>query len=70
MRSKQSDVSPYQFALLYVALGDTDKALDWLEKAADERSAWIVFIKVDPRFDALRGTERFQALLRRIGFGQ
>lgn len=69
-RSKQQPVSPYQFAVLYATLGETDKALDWLEKSADERSAWMVFINVDPIFDKVRDNERFRALSKRIGFDQ
>ncbi len=57
-------------ALVYAGLGQNDEAMRWLEKAYQARSAWLIqlFLKVDPRWDALRSDARFQDLLRRIGF--
>jgi TolB-like protein/Flp pilus assembly protein TadD len=60
-------VSAYYLAFLYAGLRKTDKALCWLEKACEERSAWAVMMKVDPKFAELHGEPRFQELLRRIG---
>jgi serine/threonine-protein kinase len=59
-------VSPYQFAVIYSGLGDRRQALDFLEKAADERFNWIVFLSVEPQFETLRSEPRFAALLNRI----
>lgn len=53
------DVSPVHFATVHTALGDHDAALDWLEKAKEARSGWLVYLKTEPRFDALRGYDRF-----------
>ncbi len=57
-------------ALVYAGLGQNDEAIEWLEKAYQARSAWLIFLalKVGPRWDALRSDARFQDLLRRIGF--
>jgi predicted Zn-dependent protease len=60
-------VSGYYFSQVYLALGDTASALDWLERAAEERSPLIVYLKTAPQFERLRTEPRFQALLRRIG---
>ncbi len=60
-------VSGFYFALVHVALGQKAEALDWLEKAADERCPLVVYLKTDPRFDSLRGEPRFSALLKRVG---
>ena len=57
----------YGVAERYMSLGDKNQALDWLLKAADERTFMVVFAKVDPRFDGLRSEPRFAELLRRIG---
>jgi TolB-like protein/DNA-binding winged helix-turn-helix (wHTH) protein len=57
----------YGVAGSYMSLGDKNQALDWLLKAADERTFMVVFAKVDPRFDGLRSDPRFAELLRRIG---
>jgi TolB-like protein/Tfp pilus assembly protein PilF len=63
-------VSGYYFSQVYLALGETASALDWLERAADEHSPLIVYVKVAPQFDSLREEPRFQAILRRIGLEQ
>ncbi len=57
-------------AALYARLGDKDKAFAWLEKAYEEGDEGLTLLKVDPRFDNLRGDPRFQDLVRRIGLPQ
>jgi hypothetical protein len=49
-----------------MGLGRTDAALDWLERAADERQAGYYFPSVHPIFDPLRSHPRFVALMRRM----
>jgi TolB-like protein/DNA-binding winged helix-turn-helix (wHTH) protein/Flp pilus assembly protein TadD len=61
-------VSPFHMALVYVGLGENEKALDWLDRAETERDPFLIYIKVDPNFDNLRGDLRFTNLLRGIGF--
>jgi eukaryotic-like serine/threonine-protein kinase len=60
------DVSAVHFATIHTALGEEDRALEWLEKAEAARSGWLVYLATEPRFDALRGSERFQALQARV----
>jgi DNA-binding SARP family transcriptional activator/TolB-like protein len=67
-RSAQHYVSPYHRSLLFLSLGEKDKALEWLERAYDERAEWMIYLSVDPRFDPLRADPRFRDILRRIGF--
>lgn len=62
----QRYVAPDDFAVVYVGLQEKDKALKYLEMAYQDRSCWMVFLKVDPRFDPIRGDPRFQDLLRRM----
>ena len=62
-------VYPHRFAELHARLGEHEQALHWLEKACDERSARIIWLGVNPIFDALRNEARFNALLRRMGLG-
>ena len=65
--TRHQHVSGYYFSQVYLALGETEAALDWLERAAEERSPLIVYVKVAPQFDKLRAEPRFHALLRRVG---
>jgi hypothetical protein len=60
-------VSAPSIAIIYAGLGDNDRALDWLEKAYQERSTGLLTLKVHPIFDGLRSDQRFRSLLRRIG---
>ncbi len=66
-RSLKAYFPAYDIAIIYVGLGEKDQALDWLEKAVQERSPWLIHLSVDPRFDPLRSDPRFTALVRRIG---
>lgn len=65
--SKRRYVSPYWIAVVYAGLGDTDGALEWLERLYEERSGFLIFLKVEPIFDSLRSDPRFADLLRRAG---
>jgi serine/threonine-protein kinase len=59
-------VSPYGIASIYACLGETDLALEWLEKAYADHDQTLVFIKVHPRLDTLRSDSRFEDLLQRM----
>jgi tetratricopeptide (TPR) repeat protein len=61
-------VSPYCQALIYLGLGEKSRAIDWLEKAYDERSPWLDWLKVESAFDPLRSDPRFQALYQKMNF--
>jgi len=63
-------IDPYMVGAIYAGLGDKNRAFDWLNKGVEERSASMVFLKVDPFFDSLRSDPRFADLLRRIGLPQ
>jgi TolB-like protein/Tfp pilus assembly protein PilF len=67
-RAKQRYVPSYQVALVYAGLGDEGKAFEFLEKAFDERSTLLTYLKMDPRFDSLRTDPRFHAMMRRLNF--
>jgi TolB-like protein/Tfp pilus assembly protein PilF len=59
-------VSAYGIASYYAVIGDLGQALDWLERAAAERDGAVIWIKVHPRMDPLRGEPRFRALLEKL----
>ncbi len=60
-------MDPVLLALAPVALGDSDGAIRWLERAADEHSGWVEWINFEPDFAPLRSDPRFVALERRLG---
>jgi class 3 adenylate cyclase/TolB-like protein/Tfp pilus assembly protein PilF len=64
--SKTRYIPSYWIALIYVGLAERDEAIAWLERAYEERSSWLVWIGVEPRFDPLRSDARFVSLLRRM----
>jgi len=56
----------YNLALVYVGLGEKDRAFEALDRAVEVRG-FLRYLKVDPRFGAIRSDPRFQGLLRQIG---
>ena len=60
-------VSPYEIAIIHIALGETDQAFEWLERAFREHSGWLSYLNVEPRLDPLRHDPRFADLVRRVG---
>ncbi len=64
--SKQRYVPPYNIAMVHAGLGEVDAALGWLEKAYATRDVRLTFLAVEPKWDAMRGEPRFQALLKRL----
>jgi hypothetical protein len=59
-------VSPYHFAYVYTGLGEYDAAVDWLERAYQQRAGSIYGIKGSFLFTGLRDHPRFVALLRKM----
>jgi tetratricopeptide (TPR) repeat protein len=66
-QSRASYVDPMIPALVHVGLGETDQALDLVERACELHALLLPFLAGDPRFDPLRSEPRFQDVLRRIG---
>ena len=67
-RGTDQYVPSYWIALVYTSMGNKDEAMKYLERAFLERSSWLVWANVEPRFDSLRSDARFASLLARIGF--
>lgn len=65
--SKKRFVSAAYFSLVYIGLEDKEQAIQWMEKAYQERSPLLARLKVDPVVDSLRDDPRFQDLMRRVG---
>jgi TolB-like protein/Tfp pilus assembly protein PilF len=60
-------VPSYSFAVLHMALGENDKAIEWLERSYQEGAGLdLIFVKVDPMLDPLQKEPRFQALVTKV----
>ncbi|MDN5202273.1 hypothetical protein QQ008_12885 [Fulvivirgaceae bacterium BMA10] len=65
-KADQSYVSSFDIARIYKGLGDKKRTYEWLNKALDERAAWLVWLNVNPSFDELRDDMEFKELLKNI----
>jgi tetratricopeptide (TPR) repeat protein len=61
-------VGARSIAEIYLGLGDADQAFDWLNKAFEQRNGWLIHIRENPRYDAVRNDPRYQSLVRRMSF--
>jgi TolB-like protein len=66
-RAATDYVSPLDFARIYAQLGDKELTFKYLEAAFVDRSPGLVFLKVDPAWEAVRNDARFQDAVRRVG---
>ena len=69
-QARHSYVSPVLIAMDYSSLHEKNRAFEWLEKAYQERSGWLLELKIDPVWDPLRSDPRLQDLMRRVGIPQ
>jgi tetratricopeptide (TPR) repeat protein len=67
-RSLGGEVLPFNLAVVYVGLGDHQRALDYLERAYAADSQWMGWLKEDRMFDPLRSEPRFVALMKKLRF--
>ncbi len=65
-QAKRQYVNSSAFAAIYLGLGEKEKALDWLDKAYENRESACWLLKVDPIYDSVRGEPRFQALVKKV----
>ncbi len=66
--SSRQYVDAARIALIYVGLGDKNRALEWLEKALVRRDVGLIVLKADPRYDLLRDEPKYREILRSMGF--
>jgi adenylate cyclase len=66
--STEMYVPEYGRAVIYVGLGDKEKAIEWLWKAYEQR-CFLTWLKVEPIFDSLHNESRFMTLLAKLGLG-
>lgn len=65
-RAEKGFVSNYDRAIVYAGAGDAENALEWLEKAFEEHSYWLIYLKNDPSLDKIRREPRFITLEEKI----
>ncbi len=65
--SNERYVSPYWMGIVYAGLGEHDRAFESLRHALDLRDVWMLWLKVEPRFERIRRDGRFKDLLTRLG---
>jgi tetratricopeptide (TPR) repeat protein len=65
-QAKTRYISPYDNAVIHAGLGDAQTALAQLQLAYEDRSAWMVFLDVDPRLDSLRQEPAFAELVEKL----
>ena len=61
-------MSPVDLAVVNIGIGDKQRALDWVERAIDERRGWAAYLRVHPVVDSLRDEPRFNELVKRMAF--
>jgi len=66
--SRKRFVPPFAIALVHAGLGERDLVFEWLERAFDVHDIHLMYLTVDPKWDAYRADPRFEALLERCGF--
>jgi hypothetical protein len=69
--AKEKYIAPFFMCPIYVGLGEHEKALDFLEKAYEERNEFIVFLYSDElawMLAPLFSHPRYQSLLKKVGF--
>ncbi len=66
--SRERYVPPYAMALVHAGLAQRDTALECLERAYEARDVHLIFLPVDPKWDAFRSDVQFLSLLKRCGF--
>ena len=64
--AKESYVSPYSLARVYIGLDEIDKAFDCLEETYQQRHGILTYLKVEPIFDRLRSDSRYRDLLHKM----
>ena len=64
--NEEGNGSCYDYAVIHVGFGNIDVAFEYLNKCFEEKLGSIVFLKISPIWDSLRGHKRFTALLKKL----
>jgi len=69
-KGRREYVSPYAIAIYYATMGDRDHTFEWLEKAYQEHSTALEYLKVEDSFEAFHSDPHYIDLLKRVGLPQ
>ena len=69
-RSKRGEFGPFALAIAYTGLGETQRAIEALHRAIDQRDIFLPEVFFDPLLHPLRGDPRFRRVLQRMGLAQ
>jgi hypothetical protein len=64
--ARRAHVQPEAIAQVYIAIGETDRAFEWLERAYQARSNSLGWLEFHPAFDPIRSDPRYADLARRV----
>jgi len=64
--AKEQYVAPVDFAYVYAALGDRDRAMEYLQRGYEDQSEMMLFLQLYGMYGGLNGDPRFQELRRRV----
>lgn len=64
--SREQNLSPWHFAIIHIALGEHDRAIDLLEQAYQARDWQVRMLPVEPLLDPLRSHPRFRVLADKV----
>jgi TolB-like protein/Tfp pilus assembly protein PilF len=67
-KSSSQYVPSYWIAVIYNGLKDKEQVVTWMRRAFEERSSWLVWSNVEPRFAWLRDDPNFAALMKAMKF--
>jgi serine/threonine-protein kinase len=67
-KAKADYVSPVEWSMVYIALDDKAKGIEWTDRCVDERRGWAAYLRVHPVVDPLRGEPEFAAILGRMKY--
>ena len=65
--ARQRYVAPYFFAGIHIGLGESENAIEYLQRSYEEHSHWLIYLHLDPSMDHLRNHPGFLDLLRKVG---
>ena len=66
-QSNHRYISPFAFCMIYIGLDEIETAMDWLDKAWEERSVQLMWLKTELVFDSVRSEPRFKRVLKLMG---